>query len=43
MIKENLIVSAEVMPLDKAKKLGAMALFDEKYQENILKIKENYS
>ena len=31
MIKQNIIVSTEIMPLDKAKKLGAMALFSEKY------------
>lgn len=31
MIKQNIIVSTEVMPLDKAKQLGAMALFSEKY------------
>jgi len=31
MINQNIIVSTEVMPLDKAKKLGAMALFSEKY------------
>ena len=31
MIAENIIVSTEVMPLDKAKELGAMALFTEKY------------
>lgn len=31
MIAENIIVSTEIMPIDKAKKLGAMALFTEKY------------
>ena len=31
MIKKEIIVSTEVMPIDKAKKLGAMALFGEKY------------
>ena len=31
MINENIMVSTEVMPLDKAKQMGAMALFSEKY------------
>lgn len=31
LIQDNTIVSTEVMPIDKAKKLGAMALFSEKY------------
>ena len=31
MIKQDIIVSTEVMPIDKAKQLGAMALFSEKY------------
>ena len=39
MIKENLIVSTEVLPLDKAKKLGAMALFNEKYGEKVRVVK----
>lgn len=37
MIQENHIVSTEIMPLDKAKKLGAMALFSEKYG-NIVRV-----
>ena len=37
MIAENIIVSTEVMPLDKAKELGAMALFTEKYG-NIVRV-----
>ena len=37
LIKKNLIVSTEVMPIDKAKKLGAMALFSEKY-DNIVRV-----
>ena len=31
LIKKDIIVSTEIMPLDKAKELGAMALFSEKY------------
>ena len=31
MAHENIIVSTEVMPIDKAKEMGAMALFSEKY------------
>ena len=37
MINENLIVSTEVMPIEKAKQLGAMALFSEKYG-NIVRV-----
>lgn len=39
MIAENLLVSTEVMPLDKAKKLGAMALFSEKYGSTVRLVK----
>jgi len=39
MIKQNLIVSTEVMPIDKAKKLGAMALFGEKYKDIVRVVK----
>lgn len=39
MIQQNLIVSTEIMPLDKAKKLGAMALFSEKYGEKVRVVK----
>lgn len=39
MINENIIVSTEIMPLDKAKKLGAMALFSEKYGRNVRVVK----
>lgn len=34
-IKENLPVHFEIMPLEKAKKLGAIGLFDEKYQKQV--------
>jgi alanyl-tRNA synthetase len=34
-IKENLPVHFEIMPLEKAKKLGAIGLFDERYQEDV--------
>ena len=39
MISEELIVSTEIMPLDKAKKLGAMALFSEKYGDTVRVVK----
>lgn len=39
MIAKNLIVSTEIMPLDKAKKMGAMALFSEKYGDTVRVVK----
>lgn len=39
MAHENIIVSTEVMPLDKAKQLGAMALFGEKYHDTVRVVK----
>ena len=39
MIHEDLIVSTEIMPLDKAKQLGAMALFSEKYGDTVRVVK----
>ena len=39
MISENLIVSTEIMPIDKAKQLGAMALFNEKYGDTVRVVK----
>jgi len=39
LIQKNLIVSTEIMPLDKAKKLGAMALFSEKYKDIVRVVK----
>lgn len=39
MIKKQYIVSTEVMPIDKAKKLGAMALFTEKYGDMVRVVK----
>ena len=39
MIKEELIVSTEIMPIDKAKQLGAMALFNEKYGDSVRVVK----
>ena len=39
MIGENLIVATEIMPVDKAKQLGAMALFNEKYGDTVRVVK----
>ena len=39
MISENLIVSTEIMPIDKAKEMGAMALFSEKYDDTVRVVK----
>ncbi len=39
LIKKNQIVSTEVMPIDKAKKLGAIALFTEKYGDMVRVVK----
>ena len=39
MIHKNLIVSTEVLPIDKAKQLGAMALFGEKYGDMVRVVK----
>ena len=39
MISHETIVSTEVMPIDKAKKLGAMALFSEKYGDIVRVVK----
>ncbi len=39
LINQKLIVATEVMPLDKAKKLGAMALFSEKYSDIVRVVK----
>lgn len=39
MIRKNLIVSTEIMPLDKAKQIGAMALFSEKYGDKVRVVK----
>ena len=39
MISHETIVSTEVMPIDKAKKLGAMALFSEKYGDVVRVVK----
>lgn len=38
-IKANHIVSTEIMPLEKAKEIGAMALFSEKYQDVVRVVK----
>ena len=39
MIDQELIVSTEIMPIDKAKEMGAMALFSEKYGETVRVVK----
>lgn len=39
MIAQDIIVSTEVMPIDKAKQLGAMALFNEKYGGKVRVVK----
>ena len=39
IIKKNVITSTETMPLDKAQKLGAMALFGEKYKDMVRVVK----
>ena len=39
IIESNPIVSTETMPLDKAKEIGAMALFNEKYGDTVRVVK----
>ena len=39
MIHQNIITSTETMPLEKAKQLGAMALFSEKYKDTVRVVK----
>ena len=39
MINQNIIVSTEVLPIEQAKKLGAMALFGDKYGEKVRVVK----
>lgn len=39
MIDKHLIISTEIMPIDKAKQIGAMALFNEKYGDVVRVVK----
>lgn len=39
MINKHIIISTEVMPIDKAKQIGAMALFNEKYGDIVRVVK----
>ena len=39
MINKHIIISTEIMPIDKAKQIGAMALFDEKYGDMVRVVK----
>ena len=39
IIKQNIIVSTEIMPLEKAKQIGAIALFNEKYHDEVRVVK----
>ena len=39
MINKHIIISTEIMPIDKAKQIGAMALFNEKYGDVVRVVK----